>query len=132
MFKRIIMLAAGFSLIVGVASPVMVSASVFDGSKTAVCEGVALQEDATCASIVEGKKDPNAIIKLSLSIFSAIVGVISVVVIIIAGVKYITSSGDSSKVAQAKDTLLYAVIGLVVVMLAQVIVRLVIFKVKQP
>lgn len=61
-------------------------------------------------------------IETGVDIFSLIVGVIAVVMIIIGGLKYITSGGDSNSVSSAKNTLLYAVIGLVVVVLAQAIV----------
>jgi len=48
--------------------------------------------------------------------------------IIIGGFKYVTSGGDSTKISSAKSTIFYALIGLVVVALAQVIVRLVLTK----
>jgi hypothetical protein len=44
----------------------------------------------------------------------------------VGGLKYITSQGDPNATATAKNTILYAAIGLVVVALAQVIVRFVI------
>lgn len=65
------------------------------------------------------------IIPLAINIFSIVVGVIAVIMIIVGGLKYITSSGDSGNVTSAKNTILYAVIGLVIVALAQVIVRFV-------
>jgi hypothetical protein len=71
----------------------------------------------------------NAIIKLVINIFSLIVGVIAVIMIIIGGLKYITSGGDSGNVSGAKNTILYAIIGLVIVALAQIIVRFVLAKV---
>ena len=55
-----------------------------------------------------------------------VLGIIAVVVIIIGGVTYMTSSGDAGKVKKAKDTILYGVIGLVVVALAFAIVNFVI------
>lgn len=67
----------------------------------------------------------NNAVRLGLNLFSAVVGIIAVVMIIIGGVKYITSGGDSGNVTSAKNTILYAVIGLVVVALAQIIVRFV-------
>lgn len=70
----------------------------------------------------------NDMITLVINIFSIIVGVISVIMIIIGGLKYITSGGDSGNVSGAKNTILYAVIGLVVVALSQVIVRFVLEK----
>ncbi|CAN5657901.1 hypothetical protein BH23PAT2_BH23PAT2_06010 [soil metagenome] len=71
----------------------------------------------------------NSAVAKAIDIFSYIVGVISVIMIIIGGLKYITSSGDPSNVTSAKNTILYAVIGLVVVALAQVIVIFVLDKV---
>lgn len=71
----------------------------------------------------------NTTLKLVIDIFSLVVGVISVIMIIVGGLKYITSAGDSGNVTSAKNTILYAVIGLVVVALAQFIVRYVLSKV---
>lgn len=56
----------------------------------------------------------------------AALGIIAVVIIIIGGVSYMTSSGDSAKVKKAKDTILYGVIGLVICVLAFAIVNFVI------
>lgn len=55
-----------------------------------------------------------------------VLGIVAVVVIIIGGVTYMTSSGDAGKVKKAKDTILYGVIGLIVVALAFAIVNFVI------
>ena len=55
-----------------------------------------------------------------------VLGIVAVVVIVIGGVTYMTSSGDAGKVKKAKDTILYGVIGLVVVALAFAIVNFVI------
>ena len=57
-----------------------------------------------------------------------VVGIAAVVMIIIGGLRYVTSNGDSGQVGNAKNTILYAVVGLVVVALAQVIVRFVVAK----
>ena len=77
---------------------------------------------------VDASERVNQMIRLVINIFSLIVGVISVIMIIIGGLKYITSGGDSGNVSGAKNTILYAVIGLIVVALAQVIVRFVLQK----
>lgn len=66
------------------------------------------------------------VVSLIVSILSWIAGVAAVVAIIWAGFKYVTSGGDSGKVANAKNTLIYAVVGIVVAVLAQLIVRFVI------
>ena len=54
-----------------------------------------------------------------------ILGLICVVVIIIGGVSYMTSSGEAGKVKKAKDTILYGIIGLVICVLAFAIVNFV-------
>ena len=50
---------------------------------------------------------------------------ISVIMIIIGGIKYVTSQGESAAVGSAKNTILYAVIGLIVAILASTIVAFV-------
>ena len=67
--------------------------------------------------------------QLVIGIINGVVGVLAlvcVIVIIIGGVNYMTSSGDAGKVKKAKDTILYGVIGLVVCVLAFAIVNFVI------
>lgn len=70
----------------------------------------------------------SGIIKQVINIFSAVVGAVSVIMIIIGGFRYITSGGESSSVSGAKNTIIYAIIGLVVVVLAQLIVQFVLNK----
>lgn len=74
----------------------------------------------------------NNIITTVINVLSLVIGVIAVIMIIIGGFKYITSSGDAGNVTSAKNTILYAVVGLVVVALAQIIVRFVIGRVTDP
>jgi uncharacterized protein YacL len=54
------------------------------------------------------------------------VGIICVIFIIFGGIRYATSGGDPEKVKSAKNTLLYAIIGLAIALLAAVIVNLVV------
>jgi hypothetical protein len=49
--------------------------------------------------------------------------------IIFGGLRYITSGGNDSSVTGAKNTILYAIIGLIIVALAQVLVRFTLNKV---
>jgi hypothetical protein len=60
-----------------------------------------------------------------VNIFSIIVGAVAVIMIIYGGFRYITSGGDSNRVGSAKNTLIYAIIGLIIVALAQLIVHFV-------
>lgn len=83
----------------------------------------------TCQTNGQGDTKINSLLQQIINIFSVIVGVVAVIMIIYAGFRYITSGGDSSKVGNAKNTILYALIGLVIVALSQVIVRFVLSKV---
>lgn len=60
-----------------------------------------------------------------VNLFSLIIGIVAVIMIIVGGFRYITSGGSSDKVGGAKNTLIYAIIGLVIVALAQIIVHFV-------
>lgn len=69
--------------------------------------------------------DTNTRVKDIVNLLLYIVGVLAVIVIVFAGIRYVTSTGDSSRVKGAKDTLTYAVIGLIVAILAYAIVNFV-------
>ncbi len=59
-----------------------------------------------------------------------VLGLIAVAFIIYGGVKYATSAGDAAKVTSAKNTIMYAVIGLIVAILAYAIVSFVVRGIK--
>jgi hypothetical protein len=65
------------------------------------------------------------IIRTIVNILSVLIGAIAVIMIIIGGFRYITSGGKQESVGNAKNTILYAIIGLVIVALAQIIVHFV-------
>jgi hypothetical protein len=85
--------------------------------------------DCTPAPIAETNTKVNNTITLVINIFSIVVGIVAVIMIVLGGLKYITSSGDANNITSAKNTILYAIVGLVVVALAQFIVRFVLGKV---
>jgi len=60
-------------------------------------------------------------------ILTSIAGSLSIIFIIMAGIKFVTAGGDPKKMASATSTLTYAIIGLVVTTLAFVILRAVQF-----
>lgn len=64
---------------------------------------------------------PEELISNATGWFIGIAGVVAAAFVVIGGIKYITSSGDSSKLQQAKNTIFYALIGLAIVGLAEVI-----------
>jgi uncharacterized membrane protein YuzA (DUF378 family) len=64
-------------------------------------------------------------VKFLLNLLSAIVGVAAVIMIIWSGFKYITSGGKEEGVKSAKNTIIYAIVGLFIVAIAQLIVHFV-------
>lgn len=86
-------------------------------------------DDGCTPTASDGGTKIQDIVTLIVNIFSIIVGIVAVIMIIYGGFKYITSGGDSSNVSSAKNTIIYAIIGLVVVALAQFIVQFVLEKV---
>lgn len=75
-----------------------------------------------------GTTNLSDVLRLIINIFSIIVGFLAVIMIIWGGLRYITSGGDSGKITSAKNTIIYAILGLIIVALAQFIVRFVLAK----
>jgi hypothetical protein len=69
---------------------------------------------------------PNSIWTRILDTFTFVIGSISVLVIIIGGIRYVTSGGDQAGITSAKNTILYAVIGVIIAMMAYGIVHFVV------
>lgn len=96
-------------------------AQVYAGSpRDAVSEGVV---GAGGGSPNQGAIEKG--IKNIVNVLLYILGAIAVIMIVIGGIKYTTSNGDSAAVTSAKNTILYAVIGLIVAILAFAIVNFV-------
>ncbi len=70
-------------------------------------------------------ENPDQKIKPIMNLFLGLMGVISVLMIAIAGFKYTMSMGDPGAIKKAKDTILYAFIGLFVAILGAAIVNFV-------
>jgi hypothetical protein len=62
-------------------------------------------------------------ISTAVSILSYVVGAASIIMVIAAGFRYVTSGGDSGRVSSAKNTLIYALVGLAIAALAQFLVH---------
>ena len=110
-------LIAAIAILIAVLA--LTSLPAFAQSKAAVCEGVTAA-GGNCAG---GVGQVNKVITFVLNTLSVIVAVVSVIYIIWGGFKYVTSSGDASNVQSAKNTIMYAIVGLIVVALAQAIVN---------
>lgn len=107
-------------LIIGAMAVVLASGSVSaltlqEGAEAARCDG--------CPANLFGD---TGVFRQVTNTLLYIVGVIAVIMLIVGGVKYVISGGDSKKVTDAKNTVLYAIIGLVIAFLAYAIVNFVI------
>lgn len=125
----LVALAAVFALATPALVPAMASAQTDQISGGLSC-GVDLNASGTaCPVDTTGASDKvNSLLKTVINVFSIVVGVVAVIMIIVGGLKYITSGGDSGNVSSAKNTIIYALVGLVIVALAQFIVRFVLGK----
>lgn len=104
---------------------------VTDASVSAACSttNLSISSGADCA---RGNEQPSNLFDGDNSIFSRVtdillflVGAISVIMLIIGGIRYVISGGDQAQVTSAKNTILYAIVGIVVAFLAYAAVRFV-------
>ena len=86
-----------------------------EGAEAARCDG--------CPSDLFGD---TGVFKQVTNTILYIVGIVAVIMLIIGGVRYVISGGDSKKVTDAKNTVLYAIIGLVICFFSYAIVNFVI------
>jgi hypothetical protein len=141
--KHLILISAGLAIIIPGLVPALVTSGVYAANPSinsnagtniagGLCSGIG---DATGGSSVTGSSSGGcttssssasgtlqSIAKDVINIFSIIVGIVAVIMIIVGGFRYVTSGGASDKVGGAKNTLIYAIIGLIIVALAQAIV----------
>ena len=115
---RQILLAISAMLLFGIATPAVISTTGYAQIKKGV--------NATCpegdCSDIDAQDTADSLVETIIKLFSWIVGVVSVIMVIFGGFRYITSGGDSGKVTSAKNTIVYALVGLAIAALAQVLV----------
>lgn len=123
MMKRLMIIALaivsfGAAGMIALASPDIAYADAKDD----VCAGL----PGGCAGNSDNKI--NSTLQNVIGILSAIVGIVSVIMIIVSGFRYVTAGGDASKISSAKNALIYAIVGIVIVAFAQFIVQFVLDK----
>lgn len=86
---------------------------------------------AVCTS--KTSKDPltgsDGVLAKIINIVSVIAGAAAVIIIIIGGLRYVTSNGDSAKISSAKNTVINALIGIIIIILAKAIIDFVLVKI---
>lgn len=127
MRKKILMILAGFGIGMTLLLPAgTASAALFDAAKDDACKGAALDNSASGDCGDTAAEDTSSLIQSIVNLLTIIVGIIAVIMIIIYGLKFVTSGGDSNSISSARNGVIYAIVGLIVVALAQIIVRFVI------
>ena len=63
-----------------------------------------------------------------INVMIFIVGTVSVLMIVVGGLRYVLSGGDSSSTTAAKNTILYAIIGVVIALMAYAIINFVVMR----
>lgn len=114
-------LALGVSVLAPALQPVAVHAANTDN--------LSLQNGANSAKGTDQQTDlfgDNGVFKTITNVLLFIIGAISVIMLIIGGIRYVVSGGDSGAVTSAKNTILYAIVGIVVAILAYALVNFVI------
>ena len=106
----------GTSVLSTASLPGSASAQVSDGINTATTSEMK-------GKSIDGDK---GLIKTVVNVLLWAVGILSVIMIIFSGFRYITSAGDASKTKSARSTLIYSVVGLIVAIMAWAIVNMVI------
>lgn len=112
-------LALGVSLVAPVLQPTDAHAQFDQG----------LQDGADSAQGKDQQAElfgDDGIFKTITNVLLFIIGAISVIMLIIGGIRYVVSGGDSGAVTSAKNTILYAIVGIVVAILAYALVNFVV------
>lgn len=113
-------LALGVSLVAPVVEPSTVHAQ---GAEGGIGGGAASSKGEDQQTDLFG---PEGIFKKITDVLLFVIGAVSVIMLIIGGIRYVVSGGDSAAVTSAKNTILYAVIGIVVAILAYALVNFVV------
>lgn len=117
--------------LVGVFSPATAGAiNVFNPNTTTNPQSVCATQPSNDICKASKTDKLQNYVKPIINIVLYFLAAIAVVVIIIAGFMYVVSGGDASAVTKAKNTILYAVVGLIVAIMAYAIVNFVVLHVK--
>jgi hypothetical protein len=120
--KKLTFILASALLLISVAVvSFQLAPEVAAAPKDEICEGIGEANSGDCGD----GDDLSEVFADVINIFSVIIGIVAVIMIMVAGFKYITAAGDSSSVTSAKHTLIYAIVGLVIVAFSQAIVQFV-------
>jgi hypothetical protein len=121
MIKHI--LFTGLLVLSGIGMLYLQPVATVSAQASLACDGLSPnQTGGNCDSAPDNAPAVDNVLEDALNFLSMLAGGIAVAMIIIAGVKFATSQGDAGKVTSAKNTVIYAIIGLLIAALAQTII----------
>lgn len=123
MKQRIKIFLASLGLIGATLLPMAATTGVSAVNPYGACGAANSKNSSVCQA--GGTNNVTNVIKSVINILLYVVGTVSVIMIIVGGIRYTTSAGDSNGVSGAKNTIIYAVVGLVVSIMAFAIVNFV-------
>ncbi len=120
------LIVPAFALVVGVvAQPAPAHAAFEKGLSDGASSAQGKDQQGDAASLF-GEGGQGGIFRTITNVMLFLIGAISVIMLIIGGIRYVVSGGDSTAVQNAKNTILYAIVGVVVAILAYAVVNFVI------
>ena len=117
------------ALVLGIAffaQPVPAHAATFNGGLKEGADSAQGKDQQGDAASLFGEGGQGGIFRTITNVLLFLIGAISVIMLIIGGIRYVVSGGDSTAVQNAKNTILYAIVGVVVAILAYAVVNFVI------
>ncbi len=96
------------------------------GAASAACQGLTgIDSNANCTNTSTSGKTIGSLLNTVINIMSIVIGAVAIIMIIVGAFKFLTAAGDSNNVASARNTIIYALVGLVIAALAQILVHFV-------
>jgi hypothetical protein len=112
--RLLLSLAVAFSVLVP-AVPVLAATDPFDGD---YCKR------APDSAICKATKDdpltgPGGILQNAANLIALIGGIFAVIMIVLAGISYVTANGDNEQISKAKRTIIFSAVGLIILVMAR-------------
>lgn len=127
MMRRLILRIAlpflGFSILF---TPV--SAFAWNPFSGVDCTGSDASTSAVCTTKPKDISGSNGILVTVANFVALIAGIAAVIILLIASIKYITAGGDAKEIESAKNTIIYALVGILIILSAKILITYVVGK----
>lgn len=93
------------------------------------CNGAAAKSPVCKAPTSDPLTGSNGVIVKATNIIAMVAGIAAVIIIIVAGINFILSSGDAQKTARAREAIIYAAVGIAIIALSRAIVMFIVSRI---